>query len=188
MKRLLLILAIPLIAFGSPEAKVRMGIVTKTDKIGFTVGADWKVIAMQSKLPKAVAVFQIANPADDGTPDSTNLSISLFEASSPEEKDSLASLLGGRAEGKVDKTKHGDWEVLSYTGQQDSTAYSIRDAFKPVADCIVMVRFAWPHLPKNAKDYDSTMEATFLAVVDSVGADKDKANQSGQPTALRVGR
>ncbi len=182
MKHLLALFLTPLLAFASPEEKVRMGIVTPTGKVGFTVGAGWKIIAMQSKLPKAVAAYQIANPADEGTPDSTNLSISLHEATSPEAKASMIRLLGSRAQGKIQRKKHGDWEILSYSGQQEATTYSVRDAFKPVADCVVVVRLAWPLLPKNPTDYDSNMEATFLAVVDSI-ADDQKANQAPEPTA-----
>ena len=184
MKRLLAIAFVPLIAFAAPEEKVRMGIVTHTGQIGFTVGADWKVIAMQSKLPKAVAAYQITNPADEGTPDSTNLAISLFEAASPDAKASMLSLLASKAQGKIEKKKHGDWEVLCYSGQQGATTYSIRDAFKPVADCVVMVRLAWPSLPKNPTDYDSTMEATFLAVIDSIADDKKGANQPPEATPV----
>jgi hypothetical protein len=130
---------------------------------------------MQSKLPKAVAAFQIANPADEGTPDSTNLSISLYEATSPEAKASMLSLLGSKAKGKIEKKRYGDWDVLSYSGQQGATTYYIRDAFKPVADCVVMVRLAWPGLPLNPKDYDTRMEETFLSVIDTIADDKRPA-------------
>lgn len=42
------------------------------------------------------------------------------------------------------------------------------DAKKPFADVIVALRFAWPNLPNNASNYDSTMRGAFETVRRSV--------------------
>src|SRR5215831_13378087 len=54
--------------------------ITTSGYVSFTAGDDWGVVAMQSRLPIAVAAFEILDPADQGTGDSTNLVISLYRS------------------------------------------------------------------------------------------------------------
>lgn len=42
--------------------------------------------------------------------------------------------------------------------------YLLIDAKKPFADVIVALRFAWPNLPNNPSNDDSTMRGAFEAV------------------------
>jgi len=60
------------------------------------------------------------------------------------------------------------WDVFKEQAKQEKTAYSVRTAFRDVADVHVAVRLGWPHLSKNAATYESEMEETFRALLSSL--------------------
>jgi hypothetical protein len=143
-------------------------IVTTKGYVSFAVPDDWRVIAMQSKSPVAVAAFQIPNPADSGTPDATNVAVSLFSVETKPGRDGERDV--GRQFGPTAPTvtaKDG-WTVYTQTANQGDTLYTIIDAKKSCADVVVGVRFAWPHLPKNAPELDTQMKGQLDSVLDSV--------------------
>jgi len=147
---------------------VDMSIITETGYVGFSVPDDWLVIGMQTKPPVSVAAFQIVNAADKDTPDSTNLLITLFQPSSQQALQALEKV--GRQYGPtppaVEPFKN--WTIYRQEANQGKTVYSIFDAKSNVADVIVSVRIAWPHLPNNDAAYDVQMESAFKAVVESI--------------------
>src|ERR1700724_1120688 len=67
-----------------PAEQVDLSLVTDNGWVQFTVGANWKVLKMDTKNPVRVALFQLSNPGEKGTPDSTNASVVLYEIDSPE--------------------------------------------------------------------------------------------------------
>jgi len=52
--------------------------------------------------------------------------------------------------------------------KQGNTNYSVRVAFRDVADVHVSIVLAWPRLSKNAVRYDSEMERIFRELLNSV--------------------
>src|SRR5438067_13892511 len=64
------------------------------DKVAFTifavchfaVPADWQVVANRSDTKSTLFAFKIPNPAEEGTPDSTNLVLQSFYLKEPEAK------------------------------------------------------------------------------------------------------
>ena len=142
-------------------------VITTKGYVSYTVESDWKVLSMRTQPPKTAALFQIPNPADNGTPDSTNLTLMTFERDSVEASATFTKLAGKlRSDGRHEK--HKQWDVFAQEAKQDSTDYSIRDAFREVPGAFVMIRIAWPHLKQNPKDFDSRMEALFHSLLDSV--------------------
>jgi hypothetical protein len=146
--------------------KVDLSLITEKGWVQFTVGGDWKVLSMDTKTPVRVALFQIPNPADEGTTDSTNASVILYEVDSPQASARFDRIR--RKYGKGMKSRIGAWEVFKNDFKQHTTNYSGRIAFRDIADVHVSVVFAWPHLSKNSGGYDSEMEQTFRALLESV--------------------
>ena len=79
------------------EDKVDFSIV---GRIQFTVPGEWKAISSKSNASRTTFGFQILNPADEGTPDSTNLVLVAYNLNHPPEKQSFEAkgLSGGLAQ------------------------------------------------------------------------------------------
>jgi hypothetical protein len=147
---------------------VDLSVVTSRGYVTYTVPGDWKVLDMYTKAPKTSAIFQINNPADEGTPDSTNLGVLTFETNSPEATATFQKMAAKyRAEASA-RGKHGAWKVFSCQAPQARTMYHGRYAIRDVPGAHVFVTFAWPQLPRNPPDYDRRMEATLFHFLDSV--------------------
>jgi hypothetical protein len=147
------------------DKRIEFTLITASGHVGFSASKDWSVIAMKSRLPVTATAFQIPDPSDAGTPDSTNLVISLYQPSGAEAE--LTHMRSSYA-GAVAK-KHGAWNVYTRQINQGSTSYTIIDAEEPCADVICGVRVAWPHLPSHA-GYDEKMQGLFETFLDSIEA------------------
>ncbi len=137
---------------------------TIVGRVQFSVPGDWPVIANKSTGEKTVFAFQIPNPADKDTSDSSNLSIIASDLKTSKDKDSFQSQARGTDPSAQEKQLVDGWGCSTFSAVQHSTQtqYVIWDCRRIVADCGVSVRIAWPHLPKNPPDYDKQME-TVLA-------------------------
>ena len=154
-------------------AAVEMTIVTNKGFVAFVVGDDWVVISMQSRLPIAAAAFQIPNPSDHGTADSTNLALMLYDRRSKRARalfDAPVTEPGSLSS----QTEHvADWAVYRQDVLQGSTRYTILDAKRAgIADVLVKVRLAWPRLESNSETYDADMESTFHNFLASIRGTK----------------
>ena len=137
-------------------------------RIQFSVPPDWLVISSKSDTTNTVFAFQIPNPAEEGTPDSTNLVIVASDLKQPGAKAAFEKKASNPEE-KAQKRKLVDhWGCSSFSATQGSTEYEIWDCCRTVTDCGVYVRAAWPHLPKNSPEYDKTMETRLAQVLNSV--------------------
>jgi hypothetical protein len=159
-----LVLLLPSVA----AAAVELTVITQKGEVAFTAEDAWSVIGTQTKPPVAVVAFQIKDPADEGTPDSTNLAINLYDPGTPQGRDAIKKI--GRKYGadqpKVSRV--GDWQVFDQESTQNGSAYTILDARRDVADVTVSVRLAWPHLKGHSNDHESAMRALFARVLASV--------------------
>ena len=79
------------------EDKVDFSIV---GRIQFTVPGEWNAVSSKSNASRTTFGFQILNPADEGTPDSTNLVLVAYNLNHPPEKQSFEAkgLSGGLAQ------------------------------------------------------------------------------------------
>ncbi|HVF72942.1 MAG TPA: hypothetical protein VM940_15170 [Chthoniobacterales bacterium] len=169
MRRLLvsfaLTVALPICVFGDLTG---LGVITTRGWVSYAVGSKWKVLSMQTQPPTTAVAFQIANPADEGTPDSTNVAIMTFEADSKEAMASLKTLVSKiQSQAKPKKYKK-DWDLYIHQDKQGQTDYVLCDAVRQVPGASVLIRISWPHLKGNAPDYDSQMEEAYLSLLDSV--------------------
>jgi hypothetical protein len=141
---------------------------TIVDRVRFSVPGDWPVIASKSTPEKTVFGFQIPNPADKGTPDSTNLSIVSLYLKDTQDKDAFEKKSSSPDHPAQEKTVVDGWRCTTFSAMQKSTQYVALDCRRIVNDCGVWVRIAWPHLPKNPADYDKRMEAILSDLLASV--------------------
>jgi hypothetical protein len=157
-----------LLCLSASAHAVEFTIVTVRGYVSFAVPDEWRVLTMQTKPPVSVAAFQVFNPADAGTRHSTNVAISVFDVES--ERGKQAMTIVGRRYGAQEPvvTSEGDWTVYSQQHDQGDMQYAVVDAKKQLADVVVAVRFAWPHLPNNPPQYDREMQEAFRSVLASV--------------------
>jgi hypothetical protein len=138
------------------------------DRIRFTVPGEWKVIASNSDASRTMFAFQILNPADDGTPDSTNLVLVAYNLNLPAEKESFEAKKSQRGPGAMDQKFVEGWDCSTFSAKQKKTNYVDWDCSKIVGETGVFVRLAWPRLVRNAPEYDKSMEKSLLDVLKSV--------------------
>jgi len=143
---------------------------TIVNRVQFSVPANWSVIADTSTSEKTVFAFQIPNVADEGTPDSSNLSIIVTDLKTDQDREVFQKQVPPNQSAQVKKLVEG-WDCSTFSAFQHSskTQYVIWDCRRIVADCGVSVRIAWPHLPKNTPDYDDQMEMVLSNFLTSVG-------------------
>jgi hypothetical protein len=151
----------------SNAPSVRFTVLTANGYVSFSVPKDWRVITMQSKPPVAVAGFQLVNPADKRTSDATNVAISLIQPGTELGEHALMKI-GKSYEDQVTESSRLGWDLYSQKAPQKEVEYTILDAKKSIADVIVAVRVAWPHLPKNSPQYDTNMEGILDTLLRSV--------------------
>jgi len=159
-----------LLALGAPaHADVQLKVVTAKGYVAFVAVDDWHVLTMESRLPVATVVFQLPNPADEGTPESTNLVLILYDLATRKGRTGFEQPIPQYGDDPKPETAAGGWTLYRQSGIQNSTQYTVLDARRTaVADVAASVRLAWPHLPNNPQDYDARMESTFRAFLDSI--------------------
>jgi len=162
--------AATLVAVGSPASASGFAIVTAKGYVRFAVPDDWHLLAMQSKPPVSVVAFQIVNPADEGTPHSTNVAISLFHVETEQGRAAVASVGHQYGVEPPSVRSQDGWSIYTQEAMQRGALYTVIDASKPFADVVVGVRFAWPHLPANAPGYADSMNEAFASLRRSVGS------------------
>jgi hypothetical protein len=143
-------------------------VLTIFDRVQFSVPSDWAVISSKRESVKSAFIFQIKNPADEGTPDSTNLAVISYYLREPTAKpENGKKPLGQEQTAKKQDLLEG-WDCSSFAKLQASTEYEIWDCHRWVAQCGIHVRLAWPHLHKNPPDYDKNMILALSDVLKSV--------------------
>jgi hypothetical protein len=165
----------PLVAFVlftvcSLASATEFTVLTVKGYVRFTVPDEWQVLAMNTMPPVSVAAFQVENPADEGTPHSTNVAISLFHIETERGKAAVASV--GKAYGPVPPSVSAldGWTIYTQQAEQQGVAYTIIDAKKAFADVIVGLRLAWPRLAANPQGYEQSMDGAFEALRRSVNS------------------
>lgn len=157
-----------LLLCGHIVSAVELTVVTAGGYVRFTVPDEWQVLNAQTKPPASALVFQIANPADNGTQHSTNVIVSLFDLNTEQGKAAMSRV--GKQYGPdapTVSTKEG-WTVYTQTADQQGAKYTIVDAIRKAADVTVSIRFAWPALSNNPANYDRSMITAMQAVQKSV--------------------
>ena len=82
---------------------------TIVDRVQFSVPGDWPVIASRSTPEKTIFAFQIPNRADEGTPDSTNLSIVSSYLKDAKDRETFDKKAATPEHGAVDRALLDGW-------------------------------------------------------------------------------
>lgn len=148
---------------------------TIVNRAQFSVPANWPVIANKSTNEKTIFAFQIPNPADEGTPDSSNLSIIATDLKTAQDRNAFQTQTSSTDQNAQEKKLVEGWRCGTFSAAQKSTKtqYVIWDCRRTIAECGVSVRMAWPHLPKNSPGFDDQMEKVLSSFLTSVGPFKD---------------
>ena len=149
---------------------------TIVDRLQFSVPGNWPVISSKSSSEKTVFAFQIPNAGDEGTPDSSNLSIIAIDLKTAHDRDAFQKQGASTDHNTQEKRLVEGWGCSTFSAAQRSTQYVIWDCRRIIADCGVSVRMAWPHLSKNPRDYDNQMEMVLSNFLTSVGPFKGVPN------------
>lgn len=134
-------------------------------RIKFSVPSNWQVIANKSSAEKTIFAFQIPNAADNGTPDSSNLSIISSYLKDANDRHAFKKKATTTEHNSQAKELVEGWRCRSFSSITKSTQYVVWDCYRIVEDCGVSVRIAWPHLPKNVPNYNEQMETVLASVV-----------------------
>lgn len=118
--------------------------------------------------------FQILNPADEGSGDSTNLSVVAYDMRETEAMVKFTSSLLEHEEQKHAATEMGDWAVHKWNGKQGETNYEIRDCYRTLKDFGIHVRLAIPIIPKTAKEWSAKLDANFKKLLESIAVKDGK--------------
>lgn len=167
MKQISLLVACLL--WASCSLAEELSIVTTKGFVALTAADHWPVLEMQTQMPATLTAFKLPNPADEETPDSTNLIVQLFERGS--EKERILFIAPVKQYGPVSPVveRFKEWTITRQEDPQGKIVYSLWDARKEgVADVSVRVRLVWPHLENNPANYEEQMEMTFKTFLNSI--------------------
>jgi hypothetical protein len=83
------------------------------------------------------------------------------------------------------RSRFEEWEVFADQGKRDNTEYSMRTAFRDVADVHFAVRLFWLRLTDDIAKHDSDMEQVFHELLKSVTGDRGAYPRREGETARR---
>ena len=148
--------------------QVEFSLITALGWVRFTVSDDWAQISMQTKGPLKAAAFVIS-----GDPNSGNVvavRIALYQIDSPQASVAY-SAAHDRAKGT--KSRLGAWEIFTTEQKQENGGYTIRTAFRDIADVHVSVRLASPS-SSNAEGTFANLLKSFAGEVGSYQQRQDE--------------
>ena len=126
------------------------------------------MISTKSNAKQTTFAFQVENPADEATPDSTNLVLIAYNLHDDSTKKAYEKKQSERGPTETDAKLVDGWDCSTFSAMQGSTAYSVWDCYRTIQRSGVYVRLAWPHLARNAPDYDEAMKRALAEVLRSV--------------------
>lgn len=122
----------------------------------------WKVISHKLDASQDVVGFQIPNPADEGTPDSANVAVVVFDLAVTNNATAFAQRRRD-SEGRMPKPlRSGEWTIHTFEGRQAGTIYEVRDAYRTLGKRYgVHIRLAFPELSKTTTAWRRSLEEDF---------------------------
>ena len=141
----------------------------QNEQVSIRCPASWVIIAHKpSGSPSDVVAFQILNPADDGSDDSTNLSVVAFDVRQTEAMLKFTQSLLEHEKQKHTAKEVGEWAVHTWNDKQGSTSYEIRDCYRTDKPFGIHVRLAIPKMPKTTKEWTDKLNADFKKLLESI--------------------
>jgi len=156
--------------FQVPDGRIHFTLITPNGHVGFATGA-WQLVNAHGGMPAAGFDFQIPDPADRQTEESTDISLNFYQPDTRTARDAEAQF-GKSLEpaGRPVKETYKDWTIYSQSLVAKGVPYSIIDAESRQADVDVIVKLNWPHLTGQPGTHNADMRALLLKTLDSVTA------------------
>ena len=154
----------------APDGRTVLTLITPGGYVGFAAG-DWAILGIKPALPAASFDFQVPDDADHGTPESTNISIDLYQPNTRDVRNAEAEF-GKSLEpaGRPRKETYNGWTIYTQGVVAKGTPYTLMDAEHQEGDVDVFVHLNWPHLVGQPGTHNADMRALLLKTLDSVAA------------------
>ena len=157
------------------------------DRVQFSVPVHWVEMGDTVKEDRHLTLFQIPNPADEGTPHSANALVSVYH----EEELTLQGfsdfwidrILNEPGSLFLHKDESGNpvqsvFAVFRTT--QESTAYIVADKYARRQDLLIHIRISWPFLSETTKAWEESMVNDSNALFSNILVDGEALGRSGQ--------
>lgn len=153
---------------------------TQNGYVSLQTPSDWTLVTSKAHRATASALFQIPNPADRGTPDSTSLGLAVYDLGTDAGRADAARAKAKLTSAIRAKHRQGPWVIYRqrFADDADPVPYTALNARQETPGLVVTVDLSWPKLPDNPADYDAQMEKLFRAFIGSV-----QLHQSEAPAA-----
>jgi hypothetical protein len=162
-------LTLLLSAFLSVAQAAEHVIYIQNEQVSLRCPASWVIIGHKPQgSPSDMVAFQILNPADDGTDDSTNLSVVAFDVRGTEGMLKFTQSLTEHEEKKHPSKEVGEWAIYTWSGKQGATNYEIRDCYRTMKPFGIHVRLAVPKIAKTTKEWTDKLDADFKKLLESI--------------------
>jgi len=151
-------------------ADARHGYQLLGDRISFAVNATW--VKLNGQTDRVVA-FQVPNPAEQGTPESTNVAVMANSHPTDSLEDRIQSLTSstGTLITRLPTRPSKRDVLLLYRGQQGQTPYIIADRLARRGKIEVSIRAAWPILESSTDEWQSELLAQINQLMSDVSID-----------------
>ncbi len=128
----------------------------------------WVIIKHQVGSTSDLIAFQILDPADEGTDDSTNVSVIAFDLRVVNTALKFTQSVLEHGKLKHPEKENGKWLIYTWHSKQEETNYEIRDCYLTSNQYGIYVRLAFPKLEKTTKEWSTKLEVDFKQLLDTL--------------------
>jgi hypothetical protein len=175
----------------NPESEGRANAISVVgERLSVLMPQGWVRVPVNGPDADRVVIFQIPNPADEGTPDSANALVTVAKWSDVKSGgDILAAAINKGPGGMIvsDLTSDDGRRVILARRQQDKTPYLEGDLIRPVNGLMVLCTMSYPLLAKSTEDWNAAMLRDFKVMASSVRVDGVQVFPGPDPTATGKG-
>ena len=164
-------LLVMLLAAGIASAQQRSDYALNDNKIRFSVPATWTAIMEKSDGNPQAIVFQVADPAAQGTEDAATITVKTRQLRAPGDFAEAVQnelVLSKAQTGYESDATASDNGVHRYFVMRGKTRYAIRDKFVLIGTIAAQVRCQRPLLDATTKDWTAAYDSGCNGVAASV--------------------
>lgn len=168
----------------SPDATKERTVVLRDGRVRATIPEGW--VQLIDRSEGKVAIFQIMNPADEGTPDAANVGLLVpptWRSVQAAAKDNLR-LLAARGGVVVSDLQGPDQKrVILARGQLERTPYVVMVVIGTTGDLVVVGHASYPLLEGTTSEWHDAMLRDYKALLSSVRVDGVPVFPGEDPTS-----
>jgi hypothetical protein len=168
MKRIALTLAF---ATSLAFAQAKTDYTLNAGSVHFHVPGDWTAIMEKSDGDPQAVIFQVPDPAAQGTEDTASVTIKTRSLKSGDDFPSFVTEAFERAKGQSgyeNDAANKDSSVHRYYVTRNKVRYLVRDAYQTNANVAIEVRCQRPLLDATPKEWNDAFDASCTSVVASL--------------------